>query len=675
MIPVRRTTAAVAVVVATTGGLLAAVPASAAVSCASPVFKRQFFANTSFSGTARKTDCDSAISETWGAKAPASGLPTNNFGVRWTVTRDFGSGGPFTFTAAAQDGIRVYVDGVRKVSAWKNVSTTVTRTLNLTIAKGKHTLRVDYVNWTGSANVKFTYTPRTSAAVDKVRPLTPTGVVSEWFPGSDTGVSTVLGWAANKEMDLAGYRIYRQAQGETAWTKVGTTTRRTFTDNPPGTGKKYLYQVRAYDKAGNESTGTATYGPVPTPDFTAPAAPVLTATATEASNNLSWTASADAVSYRVFRRPAGSSTYSQLADTTATDHTDTSAVYGREYDYKVSAVDAAGNTADSAVVRTARTITPPSDVTASAPALGGVVITWKEPADGDTADYDIYRSATSADGSRDWTLASCNTRRTGTDTAGNTVRRCTDNGVRHGVTYHYKVIRQNTAGLWSTASPEVTVTTSGDELPPPPVTGLTAEPLEYGVKLDWDDSTAADLREYWIYQRTSSWETPQYVGRADAGTSEYLDGPLRADGESRTYLVVAVDIYGNSLTYEDESNIGWSPTVSRADVTELDLTPSTIPADTAPCSLDADATDAGIGVLHIDCAGADATGINVYRWYRTAGDYVRLTDVPLDLATTQYLDRTAPTGTTNHYVISVVAADGSEAFSEVDWTVSLPNEA
>ncbi len=79
------------------------------------MFKRQFFANTTLSGTPRKTDCDSMINESWKNGAPATGLPSNDFSVRWTVTRDFGSGGPFALATEAQDGIRVYVDGKRKI--------------------------------------------------------------------------------------------------------------------------------------------------------------------------------------------------------------------------------------------------------------------------------------------------------------------------------------------------------------------------------------------------------------------------------------------------------------------------------------------------------------------------------------------------------------------------------
>ncbi|MGW4088134.1 cellulose 1,4-beta-cellobiosidase, partial [Streptomyces sp. NPDC004822] len=60
------TAAATAVALATAGTLLTTVtPASAAVSCTSPVFKRQFFANTTFSGTPKKTDCDTAIDQSW----------------------------------------------------------------------------------------------------------------------------------------------------------------------------------------------------------------------------------------------------------------------------------------------------------------------------------------------------------------------------------------------------------------------------------------------------------------------------------------------------------------------------------------------------------------------------------------------------------------------------------
>ncbi|CAM5712362.1 hypothetical protein SAURM35S_01745 [Streptomyces aurantiogriseus] len=321
--PILRTTAIATVLAAAASGAVFTLPAQAATSCASPVYTRQFFANTTFSGTPKQTGCDAAISENWGAKAPISSLPTNNFGVRWSVTRDFGSGGPFTFTAAAQDGIRVYVDGVRKVDLWKNVSTTVKKTVDLTIAPGKHTLRVDYVNWTGNANVGFTYTPRTSAAVDKVKPLTPTGLAVAY----DTATGRAkLTWAANKEMDLAGYRVYRRDLATNVETLLATTTATTHTDATlPVTGAAYAYRVFAYDKAGNQSAGTAEKS-VTTADRTAPALPYdLKVTDAADGNKLVWSGVEEAESYLVYRATAVDGTYVKIGSSTGTSFYDDTA--------------------------------------------------------------------------------------------------------------------------------------------------------------------------------------------------------------------------------------------------------------------------------------------------------------------------------------------------------------
>ncbi|WP_243869477.1 fibronectin type III domain-containing protein [Streptomyces liangshanensis] len=250
------------------GGLLAAAPQAAAadVSCPANVYKRTFYKNTSFSGTPARTDCDTAVGEKW-AGAPASGIPSNNFGVRWSVTRDFGSGGPFTFSASATDGVRVYLDGVRKIDLWKNTGDTArTKGLNLAVPPGKHTVRVDHVNWSGAAKVTYTYAPRTSATYDRTKPLAPTGVKTAY----DTKTRrTTVSWAANKEMDLGSYSLYRRAVGSGTWTRVtASTTARSHTDPfvNPDDRTPYYYEVRAKDKAGNTSSGSTDTVVRPLPD-------------------------------------------------------------------------------------------------------------------------------------------------------------------------------------------------------------------------------------------------------------------------------------------------------------------------------------------------------------------------------------------------------------------------
>jgi hypothetical protein len=308
------------------------------------VFKRQFFANTTLSGTPRKTDCDSTINESWKNGAPATGLPSNNFSVRWTVTRDFGSGGPFALAAEAQDGIRVYVDGKRKIDLWKNVSTTQKKSVNVTIPAGKHTLRVDYANWTGSANVKLGYAPRTSASVDKVRPLTPAGATATY--GAGTLKATVT-WAKNKEMDLAGYQVYRRPQGTSVWTRVGTTTATGYNDAPPATGQTFYYEVRAYDKAGNTSAGSADQA-VATVDKTPPSRVIPTvAMGTDPAREsyvVTWQPVADAARYRVVRQ-LGNGAWTEVAVTKDTSLTDYVPALGFAVFYRVEVYDAAGNTA------------------------------------------------------------------------------------------------------------------------------------------------------------------------------------------------------------------------------------------------------------------------------------------------------------------------------------------
>lgn len=396
MNPASRTVAAAAVL-ATAGTLLggAAVTASAATVCTSPVYKRQLFANTTFKGTPKKTDCDSAIDQSWSG-APASGLPKDDFGVRWTVTRDFGSGGPFALAASGLDGIRVYVDGTRRVDLWKNTSRTVSRTVNVTVPSGKHTIRVDYVNWTGAAKVKFAYTPRTSASVDKVRPLTPAGAAVSY--DAATGRAR-LTWSKNKEMDLSGYRVYRRPQGTSfGGTPLAATGATSYTDSSlPVDGKVYYYEVRAYDRAGNVSAGTADQK-VTTADRTAPERVTgVTVRASTAGNVVTWQASSaqDLDHYELWASRGGEPDPDGPEFLGLPDFTDATADAGTPYTYTVQAVDTAGNVSPvsahvTATRPAASAVAAPAGLTAT-PADAATGLSWTPSGDPAVSGYHVYR--------------------------------------------------------------------------------------------------------------------------------------------------------------------------------------------------------------------------------------------------------------------------------------------
>ncbi|SEE85936.1 PA14 domain-containing protein [Streptomyces sp. Ag109_O5-10] len=656
----KTTLQATAVVLATTAGLLTtvAVPtASAATTCASPVFKRQLFANTTFKGTPKKTACDSAIDESWSG-APASGLPKDNFGVRWSVTRDFGSGGPFALAASGLDGIRVYLDGVRKIDLWKNTTKTVTKTVNVTVPKGKHTLRVDYVNWTGAAKVKFTYTPRTSAGVDKVRPLTPLAPLVSYDGNANT---TKLSWAKNREMDLAGYRVYRRPRGSTGWTKVGTTASTSLTDAPPATGALYYYEIRAYDKAGNESAGTAD-APVTSAVLQTPAR--FTVSATDTGAELSWSGVRAAVKYRVERTDFhGVVTKSwELAHTVSL--TDGTLTRGETVKYRVAAVDGSGHASPFTDLKAVtRPLAAPRGLTATA-GIGSATLQWTmRAADTPYGEFRVYRSTTLPVDTSTAQWVTCTTSYT-TLSDGSRRYSCGDFSAEEGTTYHYAVANVQ----WPQVSPlsgTATVTTLASDKPPAQVTGLTATATEYGIELDWDDNTEADLNRYVVYRGTVLGEEgdEQVCSGSEwawlsPSTSRYRDVRL-PDGDHACYWVDAIDTAGNSSR--------WLGPVSAVAVDELDLTPSVATPEGSPLTLTADTPDSG-GV-HLAWSAVDsATGYQVYRWNPATRTYEKLAAT----ADRSYDDATAARGTTHHYWVTALYADGTESAPGAEWAILEP---
>ncbi|WP_299529813.1 PA14 domain-containing protein [uncultured Streptomyces sp.] len=640
----------------------AAPAAAATAACSSPNFTRQFFANTAFSGTSKKTDCDNAISQTW-TGAPVSGIPSDNFGVRWSVTRDFGSGGPFALSASAIDGVRVYLDGKRKIDVWKNGSATVSKSVNLTIPSGKHTLRVDYVNWTGTAKVVFGYAPRTSKTVDKVKPLQPTGVKL----ALDTATAQAkMSWTANREMDLAGYRVYRRLKDTTAYTLVKTTTATSWAGLTPEAGKTYYFEVRAYDKAGNTSTGSVD-APVTAPAMTTPAG--FTATGTDTGIKLAWKAVTGATRYRLAGTGPSGATSNRYV--TGTGYTDTAVARSADWQYRIAAVDGAGRTSayTSATDRAAlahRLVAAPHGLTA-APAASAVTLSWyKEAQDGRVAGYRVYRSETLPVNTTTAPAACTPVPAPAAD--GRTGYTCTDRSIRSGTTYHYVVKAYDGAAKESVATPAVTATTAAEDYTPPaPVTDLTAEATDYGVELRWKNGSEPDIARQRVLIGELVTDEEEGTSVCYAVSSEYV-GPAAGsyrdvrlpDGEERCYFVDVQDTSGNNSMRDPEAN----PVVV---VTERDLTPTVGTPEGSPLTVTADRSDGGGAALSWNAAPG-ATGYLVHRWNPATSAYERIASSD----TTSYTDATATAGTTHFYRVTAVYEDGAESVPGTAYAVLPP---
>jgi|GEM_PF-2887731 len=670
----RLTALAATATVAAVGGLITAAPASAAVSCTSPVWKAQYFGNSTFSGTPKLTTCDSAIAENYGyGDPPGVTLPKDNFSVRWSLTRDFGSGGPFRLSAATQDGMRVYVDGVRKIDLWKNVSTTARKTVDLTVPSGKHTLRVDYVAWTGTANAGFTYAPRTDAAVDRVKPLAPTGITAAY--NRDTR-KTTLRWAANKEMDLAGYRVYRRLSA-TQWAKVSGSsplTSPSFVDATPATGQTFLYEVRAVDKAGRESAGSLDATAVSV-DRTGPATPTgLTVAGDNWWATLAWQGPADAAKYEVYAASAANGPFTLLGTTTTTSYRTEAPVNTLRY-YRIRALDGSGNpSAYAAVTGDGVDRTPP---TKSPTSLGSVVgvgrteVFWEQP-DGFYEDFDnggtyrVYRSPGKTLDPAALTRVTCAEESDETSTGG----KCHDLDMPAGTYVTYAVAAVDPAGNESALSAPLVVRT-GDRIAPGPVEGVKATPRADGVLVSWAASTEDDVERYVVRSGARQADgTVEWLSSTSCreGTSDplaVLCGDL-PDGETYVYAVVARDRWGNALPSSD-------PKVTVVEATELDVRPS------VTVVRDWDLGSLGHGTLigpdqdgpSIDwrcdkTAVCDTVaGYRVERWNAATKAYEPLHAGLLPADTRAYTDTTAAPGATHFYTLEAVRADGSVAATYV----------
>jgi fibronectin type 3 domain-containing protein len=172
-------------------------------------------------------------------------------------------------------------------------------------------------------------------------PAAPTGLTA-----TAGNAQVALNWSAST--GATSYNVKSSTTSGGPYTTVSSPTVTTYTNTGLTNGTKYYYVVSAVSAAG-ESANSAQANATPAAPATPPAAPTgLQATGGNAQVSLTWTASTGATSYHVKRSTTSGSGYAQISAPTAANYTDTTVTNGTTYFYVVSALNAVGESANSA---------------------------------------------------------------------------------------------------------------------------------------------------------------------------------------------------------------------------------------------------------------------------------------------------------------------------------------
>jgi hypothetical protein len=120
-----------------------------------PDWKGEYWSNRHLDGSPKYTRNDRKIDFDWDDDAPRSGLPDDNFSVRWSRWVNFGSG-RYLFHIRADDGIRIYIDGKRVLDEWHSSDGSQRYMVERDLV-GPHWLVVEYYERTGDAMVRVSW--------------------------------------------------------------------------------------------------------------------------------------------------------------------------------------------------------------------------------------------------------------------------------------------------------------------------------------------------------------------------------------------------------------------------------------------------------------------------------------------------------------------------------------
>jgi hypothetical protein len=115
------------------------------------IWRGEYFDSPGLAGALAFSRDDTNINFNWGTQPPGIGISqSDNWSARFTSRRTASAAGYHTVTVAADDGVRVWVDGNPVIDEWHDQSPTPYAAM-VYLNPGKHDWRVEYYNHAGAA--------------------------------------------------------------------------------------------------------------------------------------------------------------------------------------------------------------------------------------------------------------------------------------------------------------------------------------------------------------------------------------------------------------------------------------------------------------------------------------------------------------------------------------------
>ena len=448
------------------------------------------------------------------------------------------------------------------------------------------------------------------------------------------------------EGTISGYNIYGCDTEDGIYTLLNTSpiTDLYYDENIPLEGKVRYYKLTAVNEVGegaqSDFVSGQTWG-------NQPAAPTgLSATQGTDINKVtvSWTSSADADGYRVYRSATAAGPYAQvgtdLGDVVTYD--DASGVQGTHYFYKVSALKTYGGESVMSIYAEGYILGVPDAVTGVSATDGTedqkITITWLAPS-GSVTSYTIYRADSS---SGTYTLVS----------SGITTQNFTDNvsdADGTGIHKYYKVSAVNAAGEGAQSSYDEGSTMSVPSAPGS--VSVSNGSFDDRIRITWTASSGI-VTGYIIYRCSDSGcSVETELATVSAATLTYDD---MVDNHSTYYYMVCAS---------NDAGEGTSSAISIGTTDDVEL--PGIPAGVT-------ASQSSVSNIHISWVSVEKAGwYNIYRCSTSGGTYSKINS--FNVTATTYTDTGITAG--DHWFYKVTAenskGESSQSLYSEGWSLAV----